>query len=133
MQDAARDLKDIGAEMIPLQNLTSSSYKKRLPGEGVVFSTFSGLTSSTKSTDNLFSNRLAQLQDWLGVGGFDGALVFDECHQAKNLVPVKGGKPTKVRLPFFFAICLSLSAFPWPLFSPMPFSCAIVRGFVCNI
>ena len=39
--------------------------------------------------------RLDQLVEWCG-SDFDGLVVFDECHKAKNLVPDGGGKPTKV-------------------------------------
>ena len=39
--------------------------------------------------------RLDQLVEWCGPD-FDGLVVFDECHKAKNLVPDGGGKATKV-------------------------------------
>ena len=31
-------------------------------------------------------SRLQQMVDWLGGEGFAGALVFDECHRAKNCI-----------------------------------------------
>ena len=31
---------------------------------------------------------------WLGGAAFNGCLLFDECHRAKNLVPPPGGSPT---------------------------------------
>ena len=31
-------------------------------------------------------SRLQQIADWLGGESFEGALVFDECHRAKNCI-----------------------------------------------
>ena len=61
-------------------------------GEGVVFLTYSSLTSSSDKGDT----RLQQLVDWAGPD-YDGLIIFDECHKAKNLIPEAGSKPTKVR------------------------------------
>jgi hypothetical protein len=41
---------------------------------------------------------LKQLLEWLGGENFDGIIVFDECHKAKNLVPCGSAKPTKTGL-----------------------------------
>ena len=60
--------------------------------EGVVFLTYSSLISSSEKGDT----RLQQLVDWAG-SAFDGLIIFDECHKAKNLVPEAGSKSTKVR------------------------------------
>ncbi|MCH94044.1 strawberry notch-like protein, partial [Trifolium medium] len=57
--------------------------------EGVIFLTYSSLIASTKNGDS----RMKQLVQWCG-NGFDGLIIFDECHKAKNLNPEKG-KPTK--------------------------------------
>ena len=62
--------------------------------EGVVFLTYSSLTSSSDKGDT----RLQQLVDWAGPA-FDGLIIFDECHKAKNLVPEAGSKSTKVPPP----------------------------------
>ena len=40
-------------------------------------------------------SRLQQLVSWCGV---DGCLVFDECHKAKNFIPGKEQRSTKVAL-----------------------------------
>ena len=61
-------------------------------GEGVIFLTYSSLTSSSDKGDT----RLQQLVDWAGPH-FDGLIIFDECHKAKNLVPEAGSKSTKVQ------------------------------------
>lgn len=37
---------------------------------------------------------MKQLIDWCGEN-FDGVIVFDECHKAKNLCPVSSSKSTK--------------------------------------
>ena len=40
--------------------------------------------------------RLQQVVDWCGGPSFDGCIVFDECHKAKNFVPGKEAQSTKV-------------------------------------
>ena len=55
--------------------------------QGVMFSTYSCLISGTAKGDN---SRFRQLVDWCGGKEFDGIMVFDECHKAKNLKPGKG-------------------------------------------
>ncbi len=37
--------------------------------------------------------------EWLGGPAFDGCLLFDECHKAKNFLPGKESQSTKVRRP----------------------------------
>lgn len=58
---------------------------------GVVFLSYSSLISGCDNG----STRMDQLLQWCGEG-FEGLVVFDECHKAKNLVPESGSKPTKV-------------------------------------
>ena len=43
-------------------------------------------------------SRLQQLVTWCGGQDFDGCLIFDECHKAKNFVPGKEQQSTKVAL-----------------------------------
>ena len=43
-------------------------------------------------------SRLQQLVSWCGGESFDGCLVFDECHKAKNFNPGKEQRSTKVAL-----------------------------------
>ena len=43
-------------------------------------------------------SRLQQLVSWCGGEAFDGCLVFDECHKAKNFIPGKEQRSTKVAL-----------------------------------
>lgn len=59
--------------------------------EGVVFLTYASLISSSDKGET----RLQQLIQWAGPQ-YDGLIIFDECHKAKNLIPEAGGKPTKV-------------------------------------
>lgn len=58
---------------------------------GVVFLSYSSLISGCDNG----STRIDQLTQWC-TKKFDGLIVFDECHKAKNLVPESGAKPTKV-------------------------------------
>lgn len=44
--------------------------------------TYSTLVSNVRGR-----SRLQQLVDWLGGPGFDGCLVFDECHKVLRLLP----------------------------------------------
>ena len=43
-------------------------------------------------------SRLQQLVSWCGGEAFDGCLIFDECHKAKNFNPGKEQRSTKVAL-----------------------------------
>lgn len=96
--DARRDLDDAGAPDIVVHALNKLPYGK-LAGnkigvkEGVVFLTYSSLVSAS---DRGLS-RYKQLVDWCGPD-FDGLIVFDESHKAKNLVPEAGGRATQVGL-----------------------------------
>ncbi|XP_072044664.1 protein strawberry notch homolog 1-like isoform X2 [Amphiura filiformis] len=100
--DAMRDLKDIGASNIPVHSLTKFKYAKINSKEngyckkGVIFSTYSGLIGETHS-NHKYKSRLKQLLHWCGKD-YDGVIVLDECHKAKNLCPAGSSKPTKTGL-----------------------------------
>ncbi|CAN8016820.1 unnamed protein product [Ixodes persulcatus] len=64
--------------------------------KGVIFSTYSSLIGESQSGGK-YKTRLKQLLHWCG-DDFDGVIVFDECHKAKNLCPVGSSKPTKTGL-----------------------------------
>jgi hypothetical protein len=59
---------------------------------GVLFSTYTTLVGPGSKS----RTRLQQIIDWCGGEQFDGCLVFDECHKAKNFVPGKEAQSTKV-------------------------------------
>ncbi|KAE9592810.1 putative chromatin regulator PHD family [Lupinus albus] len=93
--DARRDLDDVGATCIEVHALNKLPYGKldsKSIGirEGVVFMTYNSLIASSEKG----RSRLQQLVQWCGPG-FDGLIVFDECHKAKNLVPESGSQPTR--------------------------------------
>ncbi|KAK9269142.1 hypothetical protein L1049_000911 [Liquidambar formosana] len=93
--DARRDLDDVGAMCIEVHALNKLPYSKldsKSVGvrEGVVFSTYSSLIASSEKG----RSRLQQLVQWCG-SGYDGLVIFDECHKAKNLVPEAGSQPTR--------------------------------------
>lgn len=82
--DAERDLKDIGAK-IPVFFLSKFPYGRRINEDhGVIFTTYSGLISKSHSVKGVLGTRIGQLTSWLG-NDFDGIIVFDECHKAKNI------------------------------------------------
>ncbi|KAH9640371.1 hypothetical protein HF086_003057 [Spodoptera exigua] len=101
--DAERDLRDIGAGKIEVHPLNKFKYAKISSAvngnvkKGVIFSTYSALIGETQSTNTKYRTRLKQLLQWCG-DDFDGVIVFDECHKAKNLCPVGSGKATKTGL-----------------------------------
>ncbi|KAG9510530.1 Protein strawberry notch-like 1, partial [Fragariocoptes setiger] len=99
--DSERDLKDIGAGDIPVYLLGKFIYGRRISSydngsvrEGVIFSTYAGLISESQTISGPLKSRLGQLLQWLGAD-FDGCIIFDECHKAKNICPVGKGKPSK--------------------------------------
>ncbi|KAK3042673.1 hypothetical protein RJ639_000925 [Escallonia herrerae] len=93
--DARRDLDDVGATCVEVHALNKLPYSKldsKSVGvrQGVVFLTYSSLIASSEKG----RSRLQQLVQWCGPE-YDGLLIFDECHKAKNLVPEAGGQPTR--------------------------------------
>lgn len=65
--------------------------------KGVVFSTYSALIGESTNNGGKYKSRLKQLVQWCG-SDFEGCIVFDECHKAKNLCPTGSSKPTKTGL-----------------------------------
>ncbi|KAM9328910.1 protein strawberry notch homolog 1 [Gastrophryne carolinensis] len=100
--DAERDLRDIGAKNIQVHSLNKFKYGKissKHNGsvkKGVIFATYSSLIGESQSGGK-YKTRLKQLLHWCGED-FDGVIIFDECHKAKNLCPVGSSKPTKTGL-----------------------------------
>uniref|UniRef100_A0A0D9X5G9 PHD-type domain-containing protein n=1 Tax=Leersia perrieri TaxID=77586 RepID=A0A0D9X5G9_9ORYZ len=93
--DARRDLDDVGAKYVEVHALNKLTYSKidsKAIGitDGVIFVTYSSLIASSEKG----RSRLQQLIEWCG-SEFDGLLVFDECHKAKNLIPEAGSQPTR--------------------------------------
>uniref|UniRef100_A0A8D0AA08 Protein strawberry notch homolog 1 n=1 Tax=Sander lucioperca TaxID=283035 RepID=A0A8D0AA08_SANLU len=88
--DAERDLKDIGAKNIQVHSLNKVRYK------GVIFATYSSLIGESQSGGK-YKTRFQQLLHWCGED-FDGVIVYDECHKAKNVCPIGSSKPTKTGL-----------------------------------
>lgn len=101
--DAERDLADVGASRIPVVPLNKLKYAKINSSQnsyfkrGVVFGTYSALIGESQSNEKYFKSRLKQLLQWCG-HDFDGLIVFDECHKAKNLYSTGSSKPTKTGL-----------------------------------
>ncbi|KAG5446071.1 Protein strawberry notch 1 [Clonorchis sinensis] len=102
--DAERDLRDVGLGRIKVHSLNKFKYA-RISGKangrvkkGVIFSTYSSLIGESQgSAKAKYKTRLKQLVHWCGKK-FDGLIVFDECHRAKNLTPSGSQKPTKTGL-----------------------------------
>ncbi|XP_063066402.1 protein strawberry notch homolog 1 isoform X2 [Engraulis encrasicolus] len=100
--DAERDLRDIGAKNISVHSLNKFKYGKissKHNGsvkKGVIFATYSSLIGESQSGGK-YKTRFKQLLHWCGED-FDGVIVFDECHKAKNVCPIGSSKPTKTGL-----------------------------------
>lgn len=96
--DCERDLSDIGANKIKVRYLSKMKYapinstENHSVTKGVLFATYHTLIRKSQ-----YTTRLKQIIDWCGKD-FDGCIIFDECHRAKNLCPVESGKPTTTGL-----------------------------------
>ncbi|XP_051972574.1 protein strawberry notch homolog 1-like [Xyrauchen texanus] len=100
--DSERDLRDIGAKNIQVHSLNKFKYGKissKHNGsvkKGVIFATYSSLIGESQSGGK-YKTRFKQLLHWCG-DDFDGVIVYDECHKAKNVCPIGSSKPTKTGL-----------------------------------
>ncbi|XP_067271979.1 si:ch73-63e15.2 [Pseudorasbora parva] len=88
--DAERDLQDINAPNIQVHALNKIKYGDTATSEGVLFATYSALIGESQAGGQ-HRTRLKQILDWCG-SGFDGVIIFDECHKAKNATSTKMGK-----------------------------------------
>uniref|UniRef100_A0A4W6DA32 Protein strawberry notch homolog 2 n=1 Tax=Lates calcarifer TaxID=8187 RepID=A0A4W6DA32_LATCA len=91
--DAERDLKDIDAPNIPVHALNKVSpggISLALGNKGVLFATYSALIGESQAGGQR-RTRIKQILDWCKPD-FDGVIIFDECHKAKNATSTKMGK-----------------------------------------
>nr|XP_021497498.1 protein strawberry notch homolog 2 isoform X6 [Meriones unguiculatus] len=88
--DAERDLRDIEAPGILVHALSKIKYGDNTTSEGVLFATYSALIGESQAGGQ-HRTRLRQILQWCGET-FDGVIVFDECHKAKNASSTKMGK-----------------------------------------
>lgn len=88
--DAERDLKDIDAFKIPVHALNKIKYGDTATSEGVLFATYSALIGESQAGGQ-HRTRIKQILDWCKPD-FDGVIIFDECHKAKNATSTKMGK-----------------------------------------
>ncbi|XP_004688987.1 PREDICTED: protein strawberry notch homolog 2 isoform X2 [Condylura cristata] len=88
--DAERDLRDIEAPDISVHALSKIKYGDTTASEGVLFATYSSLIGESQAGGQ-HRTRIKQILEWCGEA-FDGVIVFDECHKAKNASSTKMGK-----------------------------------------
>ncbi|CAB1101796.1 unnamed protein product [Ectocarpus sp. CCAP 1310/34] len=106
--DAQRDLKDVGCHINVIDGCQAWRAGKGLDAasskglgmsssskHGCLFSTYSTLASGRSNAVGK-KTRLDQLIDWCGGKEFEGCLVFDEAHKAKNFNTSKEELSTKV-------------------------------------
>ncbi|XP_022100278.1 protein FORGETTER 1-like [Acanthaster planci] len=103
--DAQRDFHDLGCHIKVIEGCQQLDKETRVLGlpkdfqDGVIFSTYATLVSSTQrggAWGSARQSRLEQLIQWCGGTEFNGCLVFDECHKAKHFIPGKEDTSTKV-------------------------------------
>lgn len=88
-----RDFRDIEREDIKIIGLPLLSNRKIPEASGVMFVTYKKLIAlGNKKTKH---DRISQICDWLGED-FQGVIVFDECHSAKNFSLKNGSKTGKI-------------------------------------
>lgn len=93
--DAVRDFSDIGAKAVLVYPLSKFPYGRKIDAhQGVVFTTYSGLVSKSQNTKGTYGSRINQLINWAGTN-FEGVIVFDECHKAKNICVSTKNKKTQ--------------------------------------
>ncbi|XP_006898070.1 PREDICTED: protein strawberry notch homolog 2 [Elephantulus edwardii] len=88
--DAERDLRDIEAPGIAVHALSKIKYGDNSTSEGVLFATYSALIGESQAGGQ-HRTRLRQILEWCGAS-FEGVIVLDECHKAKNASSTKMGK-----------------------------------------
>ncbi|KAM6219700.1 protein strawberry notch homolog 2 [Rhynchocyon petersi] len=88
--DAERDLRDIEAPGIAVHALSKIKYGDNTTSEGVLFATYSALIGESQAGGQ-HRTRLRQILEWCGTS-FEGVIVLDECHKAKNASSTKMGK-----------------------------------------
>jgi len=76
--------KGLGASKSTQRGVLFSTYSTLVSGGGSGNSSSSGGSGSGSS-----SGRLAQIVAWCGGAAFEGCIVFDEAHKAKNFVADK--------------------------------------------
>ncbi|KRZ41623.1 Protein strawberry notch -like protein 1 [Trichinella pseudospiralis] len=96
--DAQRDLEDVGAQKIKVHALNKytkvSGKENGSVKKGVIFATYASLIGESQNAKSKYRTRMKQLLHWCG-SRFDGVIVLDECHRAKNLCPVGSSRPSK--------------------------------------
>jgi len=101
-EDAARDLADVGVDGFDVFPLPAKPSKPIDKAEGVLFCTYSGMSAgmSERAAEKGAAKRLNQIIEWVGED-FDGCLLFDEAHRAKNLISeIKGTETAAGRAVF---------------------------------
>ncbi|EIE19331.1 hypothetical protein COCSUDRAFT_19644, partial [Coccomyxa subellipsoidea C-169] len=99
--DATRDLRALGSHINIINNCQELDRETKVFGlskemqEGVLFMTYTTLIQQPAKGKN-GKSRLQQVIDWVGGPDWDGCLIFDECHKAKNFTPGKEAQSTKV-------------------------------------
>lgn len=93
MNDAKRDMRGVGMDDSGVFFQGGDKGKKLMAAgtDGVLFTTYSTLRSAEKKTEENKTpqTRLDQLLKWAGED-YDGVVIFDESHNAGNLLPGKG-------------------------------------------
>ena len=86
-EDAERDWKALTGDDTTIFTLAGVPVDVKLErAHGILFCTYATLRSKSKKNPR---TRLDQIVEWLGEE-FDGAILFDECHNLANAIPSRG-------------------------------------------
>lgn len=101
LYDSSRDLKDIHFNEINIYSLAKAKYgsleRDNNYGDGILYCTYNNLISTRQNGRNNYNeSRFYQILNWCGgAERFEGVIVFDECHRAKNLSINNRGQSSK--------------------------------------
>lgn len=101
--DARRDMEDIGGGNITCYDLKKFKAGTSLAAQGIkkgiLFCTYSLLCIERSGGVKVDRARLQQIIEWCGAESFEGAVILDECHRAKNMgngtFPITPCSPTR--------------------------------------
>lgn len=103
MEDAKRDVGDLcdDVDIVSLPSSKSARISEGRPDKkGVVlFTTYSSMSKGVTKTNDTGS-RLEQIVEWVGEN-YEGCLLFDEAHRAKNLISETKGTETAAGMAVF--------------------------------
>lgn len=91
LPDLIENMKALEMDPSKVIDLGKVKAGNEVKGDGILFTTYSTLRSSSKGKGGAGVPRLEQVQAWMGKD-FDGMIVFDEAHEMSNAMGGEGGR-----------------------------------------